>query len=130
MSRSDDPCRIWGGTVLSSRRQVGTLCSDRAWTQPPLSSLADAQDSGKAPCLMLAWPGGQPPLGLRLMAAGPQGTGSKHGEPLNGTPLSILGAASAFQAPILLLSKEARPEDGWVGPSPSRRGLSSPPPGL
>lgn len=115
----------FGGMSSPPRGQVGTLCSDRASTQPPLSSLADAQDAGKAPCLMLAWPGGQPPLGLRLTAAGLQGRGNKRGEHLNGTPLSILRAVSASQALILLLSKEARPEDGRVGPSPSRRGLSS-----
>lgn len=79
---------------------------------------------------MLAWPGGQPPLGLCLMAAGLQRRGNKRGEHMNGTPLSILRAVSASQALILLLSKEARPEDGRVGPSPSRRGSVLPPPGL
>lgn len=42
-----------------------------------VSSLADAQDAGPAPCLMLPRPGGWPPAGLRLRAAGLAGRGNQ-----------------------------------------------------
>lgn len=118
-----------GGTFTSSPSTGWLPCAltEHAFS-PALSSLADAQDSGKAPCLMLAWPGGSAsfwsaPHGSRSCRE----EGNKHEEHPNGTLLSILrAAASACQALILWLLKGARPEDGPVELSPSRRGSALP----
>lgn len=118
MSRTNDPCRILGGLSPPHQEQVGCPVLSQSTYSTRLSSLADAQDAGKAPCLMLAWPGGAAsfwpaPCGSRSCRE----AGSKCGGHPNGTLLSILRAAvSASQALMLLPWKGARPEDGQVSP--------------
>ena len=125
MSKIEDPCRVLGGRSSPHRVQVG--CPGLS---PTPSSLAGAQDAGKATCLMLAWPGGSASSWSAPRSDRPcRERGRENGEHLNGILLSILrAAASATPALMRLLSRRVRPENGQAELSPSRRGLCPPPP--
>lgn len=94
MSRTD--VGFWGAVISSTSAAWLPCALTEHIFRPTLSSLADAQDAGKAPCLMLAWPGGSAsswsaPHGNRSCREG----GIKRGEHLNRTLLSILRAAAS-----------------------------------